>query len=264
MEENVRDARTFLKDDCTLDELVQGSVLHGKLLQLTNQSVALRVDGNSDPLRDLMRAKGITRLRDSRSEWSYAFNGQYCNPKNKKSPKSGNVQDLLNRGDIFIGQNTKEGINPYCINPRTGRRYNEGQEESGSSGSFPRKPKFDVEGDLQEALRYSIEQLEPGLRIVDGGKERRVEAGSIDITAEDDSGNLVIIELKDGVARNGDLTQLKSYMSSKDFQGKLTRGILVAHGFSNQVAIASREDPDVCLKEYSFRLDSIQFTFEDR
>src|SRR5262245_23875392 len=44
---------------------------------------------------------------------------------------------------------------------------------------------FGLERDLQMALRSNIEQLEPGLEIIDGGKERITEAGRIDITARD-------------------------------------------------------------------------------
>jgi hypothetical protein len=55
---------------------------------------------------------------------------------------------------------------------------------------------FGLERDLQTALRKNIEQLEHGLKIIDGGKEQRVAAGYIDITAEDEHGNTVVIELK--------------------------------------------------------------------
>src|SRR5947209_8382221 len=45
--------------------------------------------------------------------------------------------------------------------------------------------KFGLERDLQNALRSHIEQLEPGLRISDGGTEQAVASGGrIDITAE--------------------------------------------------------------------------------
>src|SRR5690554_2892188 len=40
---------------------------------------------------------------------------------------------------------------------------------------------FGLERDLQRALRLNIQQLELGLQIIDGGKERITEAGRIDI-----------------------------------------------------------------------------------
>jgi len=45
--------------------------------------------------------------------------------------------------------------------------------------------------------------LEPGLEIIDGGKEPITEAGKIDITARDASGKLVVVELKAGAAVRG-------------------------------------------------------------
>src|SRR5436190_14304302 len=67
---------------------------------------------------------------------------------------------------------------------------------------------FGLERDLQQALRANIEQLEHGLRVIDGGKERSTEAGRIDIVAQDAAGKTVIIELKAGAARPEALTQL--------------------------------------------------------
>lgn len=74
--------------------------------------------------------------------------------------------------------------------------------------------KFGLERDMQDALRRNIEQLDPGLRIIDGGTERRVEAGFIDILAEDEEGSLVVIELKSGEAPEGAVTQVLSYIGS--------------------------------------------------
>ena len=57
---------------------------------------------------------------------------------------------------------------------------------------------FGLERDLQAALRRTIEQLEPGLEIIDDGAERSVSSGFIDITARDAGGSIVVIELKTG------------------------------------------------------------------
>jgi RecB family endonuclease NucS len=55
---------------------------------------------------------------------------------------------------------------------------------------------FGFERELQEALRRNIEQLDRGLTIVDGGNERKVASGFIDIGARDRSGAIAVIELK--------------------------------------------------------------------
>ena len=62
-----------------------------------------------------------------------------------------------------------------------------------------------LERDLQSALRHAIEQLEPGLEIIDDGAERPVASGFIDITARDARGAIVVVELKTGPHGRGQL-----------------------------------------------------------
>ena len=69
-----------------------------------------------------------------------------------------------------------------------------------------------LERDLQIALRSKIEQLEPGLTVIDKGAERSVDSGRLDITAQDSSGTTVVIELKAGVAGQKAVAQILSYM----------------------------------------------------
>ena len=71
-----------------------------------------------------------------------------------------------------------------------------------------------LEKDMQAAIRMNIEQLEAGLRITDGGRERSVETGFIDITAVDSQGLPVVIELKTGVAGQRAVAQILSYVGS--------------------------------------------------
>lgn len=90
---------------------------------------------------------------------------------------------------------------------------------------------FGLERDLQLALRKSIDQLEPGLKIADDGKEQIVETGRIDITAEDASGTTVVIELKAGPADRETIGQILGYMGDMMVTKKSVRGILVAGEF---------------------------------
>ena len=55
---------------------------------------------------------------------------------------------------------------------------------------------FGLEKDMEHALRQNIARLEPGLQVIDGGSERSVEAGFIDILARDADGHIVVIEIK--------------------------------------------------------------------
>jgi len=59
---------------------------------------------------------------------------------------------------------------------------------------------FTLERDLQSALRSNIGQLEEGMKIVDGGSEKTVDSGHVDITVVDKDGSTVVIELKAGEA----------------------------------------------------------------
>ena len=117
--------------------------------------------------------------------------------------------------------------------------------------------KFGLERDMQDALRREIQQLDPSLRIVDDGKERQVEAGFIDILAEDDEGALVVIELKSGEAPETAITQLLSYIGSlrAEDASRTVRGILVAREFSTRSKLAAQA-ADLQLVTYGYN-----FTF---
>jgi RecB family endonuclease NucS len=117
-----------------------------------------------------------------------------------------------------------------------------------------------LERDLQAALRVEIDQLEPGLRIIDDGAERSVDSGFIDITARDVSGTTVVIELKAGSAGQRAVAQILSYMgnvATEEESGKV-RGILVASNFDDKAKAAARMVPNLILRKYGVR-----FLFSD-
>jgi hypothetical protein len=118
-----------------------------------------------------------------------------------------------------------------------------------------------LEKDMQAAIRLNISQLEHGLQITDGGRERQVESGLIDITATDSSGSIVVIELKTGVAGKSAVAQVLSYMGCivDEEEGKDVRGILVASDFDKKARAAVKMVPSLSLVRYSF---SFQFTQE--
>jgi hypothetical protein len=116
---------------------------------------------------------------------------------------------------------------------------------------------FGLERDLQLALRKHIDQLEPGLKIADEGKEQIVESGRIDITAKDANGTTVVIELKAGPADRETVAQVLAYMGDMMVTKKSVRGILVAGEFPARTVAAARAVPNLQLKKYSFR-----FSFE--
>lgn len=214
-----RDITEFLKE-IGKEELVTRGVLKrvqksdGENLQLRGESIG--------PLQDLMREYNVTRLVGRDGSWFFEIDGEFANslawkPTPGDEIKRGNVIQLSRKGNLFINQ--KGNINPwYKSNGPKVPDDSSGHEVSGD----PPGPEvlqdspssFSLERDLQRTLRGNIEQLEPGLKVTDGGTERTIDAGRIDITAEDGDGNLVVIELKAGTAGRGSLEQIQSYMGS--------------------------------------------------
>jgi len=116
--------------------------------------------------------------------------------------------------------------------------------------------KFGLERDMQAALRNNIQQLDPSLRIVDNGTERRVESGFIDILAEDAKGSLVVIELKSGEAPESAMAQILSYVGALQAEEtRPVRAVLIAHEFSTRMRLAARA-AGVTLIQYGY-----SFTF---
>jgi len=102
-----------------------------------------------------------------------------------------------------------------------------------------------LERDLQNWLRRHIGDLEQGLSIIDDGSERRVGNGRIDITARDESGATVVIELKAGTADRDAIGQILHYMGDLMESETRVRGILVAGDFSPRTVAAARAVPNV-------------------
>lgn len=259
------DVTEFLKE-IGREELVARGVLKrrqrrdGVIHELRGESIG--------PLQDLMREYNVTRLVAAPNrDWFFGVDGEFSNSlawtESGIEIKRGNVSQLKEKGNAF--KNQKHHINPFYGS--NGPDVSDGPPVPDVSGD-PSEPEvlqdspssFALERDLQRTLRGNIEQLEPGLKITDGGTERTIDAGRIDITAEDGDGNLVVIELKAGTAGRGSLEQIQSYMGSIEKpEGKDVRGILVAYDFDRRLVMAANAAPNISLKAYS-----VQFTFEDR
>ena len=237
MKADIADIKVFLRQ-FDIEDLAGRGILRKKNNFLQSAS--------AKPLLELMDEHGITRLEDIERGWYLTSDGDFANPSADKL-KIGKFEDLDKPGGIFDLQNNY--INPFY-----------GQIPPGSTQVGTENVSFGLERDLQNALRDNIAQLDPGLRITDGGSEKTVDAGRIDITAEDGEGNIVVIELKAGTAQSDAITQLLAYMGTiENPDGNLVRGILVANDFAPRVAQAARAVPGISLKAYSF-----QFSFQER
>jgi RecB family endonuclease NucS len=118
-----------------------------------------------------------------------------------------------------------------------------------------------MEKDLQTFLLNDLSQIEPGLKLVEKGKEYQIEVGRIDILAKDKNDKYVIIELKAGKAKDDALGQLLGYMgfvSETLANGKPVRGYIIANDFEERLKYAVKNIPDVKLKAYK-----VNFSFVD-
>jgi hypothetical protein len=113
-----------------------------------------------------------------------------------------------------------------------------------------------MERDLQLAVRRDLEMLEPGLKAIDGGFERTVPTGRIDILARDRKDRLVVIELKAGLCPAGTIEQALGYTYDIEREmGQTCRTIIIASGFPDRVRAAADRIPALRLIEYRMRLD---------
>lgn len=112
---------------------------------------------------------------------------------------------------------------------------------------------FSLEKDLESALRKHIDQLESGLTVIDGGMQRKVPSGFIDILARDAAGTTVVIELKAVKAPRDAVAQVLAYMG--DIMAETAapvRGILVAPDFDAKAIAAASMVPSLFLHTYAF------------
>jgi hypothetical protein len=170
------------------------------------------------------------------------------------------IVSLVKEGKLDFNQIAKKvGVSPGTVASikahMTMGAYGEGPEIDQIAEAIDAT--FGLERDLQLALRKHIDQLEPGLKIADSGKEQVVESGRIDITAVDSSGTSVVIELKAGTADRETIGQILGYMGDMMMTKKSVRGILVAGEFLTGTIAAARAVPNLRLKKYSFK-----FSFE--
>jgi|GEM_PF-1434080 hypothetical protein len=245
------DIRSFLKR-FTPEELADRGVLS------TDSRYGYLLRGkNLESLILLMVEQDVFQIEATERNWFLTTGHDFENSLSGEQT-SGNTSGLSSLGSVFNLQNRH--INPFFGSPAT--QDISDVEPNGVLGSSAESGeiKFGLERDLQRALRINIDHLEQGLRIIDDGSERSVDAGRIDITAEDADGQIVVIELKAGAAQPEAIAQLLAYMGTiENPESKPIRGILVASDFNQRVVYAAQAVPNLSLKSYSF-----QFSFHDR
>ena len=184
-----------------------------------------------------------------------------------KYSKEDERQNKPNPSKIHFKGDIRNNLASYRSATNLYRRFRDETSGDGSGDSEVKNEEIadnsrliGLERDMQAALRSSIEQLEPGLEIIDDGAERSVSSGFIDITAKDADGKIVVIELKTGIARQKAVAQILSYMGdiAEEEEGTATRGILVAADFDTKAQAAARVVPTLSLRSYR-----VNFEFTD-
>jgi len=116
-----------------------------------------------------------------------------------------------------------------------------------------------LERDLHDYLVTRLAEVEPGLTMVENGREFHTDVGNIDILAKSSQGELVVIELKAGKAKDNAVGQLLGYIGALSTRPEKVRGILVASDFDPRVISAARGLPHVKLYKYAlnFRFEAV-------
>lgn len=113
-----------------------------------------------------------------------------------------------------------------------------------------------LERDIEDHLVHCLDTIEKGLTLVD--RQVSTSVGRIDILAEDQKGFRVVIEVKDGEAKDSAVGQIARYLGwYTKTEGKPLRGILIASDFPEGVRYAAAAIPNLTLIAYR-----VQFSFE--
>lgn len=117
------------------------------------------------------------------------------------------------------------------------------------------------EEDIEEYLVDNLTKLQEDLEEPPGKtRQRRVDAGILDVIAQDSKGRKVVIELKLGKAKRDALGQLLSYMHDIDRKyHNDTLGVIVAEDFSKKLQKAASYCDKVRLDTYQIDIGFKRF-----
>lgn len=119
-----------------------------------------------------------------------------------------------------------------------------------------------LEKDLHVYLARAVHEIEKDLTLQSGGVEYQIDAGRVDLLAKDKNDQLVVIELKAGIAKDAALGQLLGYIGciAEKSDNKKIRGILIASDFDKRVVYAVKELPQIKLVKYkvAFHLEEVK------
>lgn len=114
---------------------------------------------------------------------------------------------------------------------------------------------FQYEKELQAAVRRQVAAISADYVIADGGSERTVATGRIDVLVEDAQKKLIAIELKAGTCPQGAMEQVLGY--AEDLQqetGRTTEALLIAADFPERIRVAAKRTNGLRLMTYKLQL----------
>lgn len=116
-----------------------------------------------------------------------------------------------------------------------------------------------LERDLEDYLVKNLELIEPGLKLEKGGRQCRIEVGSIDLLCRSRNGDHVVVELKKVRASDKVFGQLCRYIgcirANHASPGKAVRGYIIGSAIDDKLRYAANVVPTGIVKLKTFRRD---------
>lgn len=189
----------------------------------------------SVPLEALQIQSSVSMLHNRRQTASWLHSEQY------------NALKSLMEGQSVVSQQSDQ----YVASKYPSQKSLTGPREKISRPGGPSL----AERNLEDFMVHHIEEIEPGLRIVE--RQLSTPAGRLDLLCEDANGDCVVVELKRTQGTDVAVGQILRYMGwvkESRSAGKV-RGIVVVAKKDQALLYAVRSVPDLQVKEFKLLIE---------
>jgi hypothetical protein len=115
-----------------------------------------------------------------------------------------------------------------------------------------------LEGNLENFLAERVNQIEPGLKLMDRQLDTK-EVGRLDLLCEDKDSNLVVVELKKFKAGSSIIDQIQRYMgwviAHRSKEGQKVRGIIIVCSKDTALEYAAKANPLISVKVFTIAFE---------